>query len=184
MNSKIKQTYLTSQNKKLVRDFILQRFEFESIVGLAGPDINEYLDYLKAKGCKQFEIYENNPQVVIKQLSKIDKSQENVSIVLGDIYQANPDKSKTLFDLDYCASVRYLKHHIAKFKDNFIMTFSTRIGLKETINTFFDARKEEVLDSVDYESPLPHTIYTTNQGSKYLFVKYCDTSAMCCFAKI
>jgi hypothetical protein len=30
---------------------------------------------------------------------------------------------------------------------------------------------------------MPHTIYKTNNGN-YLFIKYYDTSAMCCFAKI
>ena len=105
-------------------------------------------------------------------------------MICGDILKANPEKENVLFDLDFCASVRFLKEHIAKFKSNFIMTFSTRIGLKETIDTFFKARREKVLDSVDYQSPMPHTIYKTKQGNKYLFIKYWDTSAMCCFAKI
>jgi len=56
--------------------------------------------------------------------------------------------------------------------------------VQETINTFFKARKEKVLGSVDHSSPMPHTIYETNKGNKYLFIKYWDTSAMCCFAKI
>ena len=64
------------------------------------------------------------------------------------------------------------------------MTFSTRIGVQETIDTFFKARREKVLGSVDHSSPMPHTIYKTKQGNKYLFIRYWDTSAMCCFAKI
>ncbi len=63
------------------------------------------------------------------------------------------------------------------------MTFSTRIGVQQTVDTFFKARKERVLQSIDHISPMPHTIYTTKQGD-YLFIKYFDTSAMCCFAKI
>lgn len=178
-----KKTYIDSSNKHTVREFLIQRFQFESVVGLAGPDINEYLAYLESKGCKEFEIYENNSQVALQQLSKI-RSKSKIALICGDILKANPDKENVLFDLDFCASVRFLQEHIAKFKSNFIMTFSTRIGLKETINTFFKARKEKVLDSVDYQSPMPHTIYTTKQGNKYLFIRYWDTSAMCCFAKI
>lgn len=177
-----KKTYIDSTNKKIVREFILQRFQFESIVGLAGPDINDYLEYLQSKGCKQFEIYENNPMVAINQLATV-KTDAKVSLILGDIYQADPNKPNTLFDLDYCASVRYLKDHIAKFKNNFVMTFSTRIGVQETIDTFFESRKERILKQIEQYSPLPHTIFTTENGD-YLFIKYFDTSAMCCFAKI
>ena len=177
-----KKTYLTSSNKHAVREFLIQRFQFESIVGLAGPDINEYLAYLESKGCTQFEIYENNSQVALQQLSKI-RSKSKIALICSDIIKANPDKENVLFDLDFCASVRFLTDHIAKFKKNFIMTFSYRIGLQETIDTFFKARREKVIGSVDHSSPIPHTIYTTKQGN-YLFIKYFDTSAMCCFAKI
>lgn len=177
-----KKTYLNSSNKHAVREFLIQRFQFESIVGLAGPDINEYLNYLESKGCKEFEIYENNSMVALQQLSKI-KSKSKIALICGDILKANPNKENVLFDLDFCASVRFLTEHIAKFKNNFIMTFSYRIGLQETIDTFFKARKERVLHSVDESSPMPHTIYTTKKGN-YLFIKYYDTSAMCCFAKI
>jgi len=177
-----KKTYVDSYNKKIVREFILQRFQFESIVGLAGPDINDYLHHLETKGCKEFEIYENNSMVALQQLAKV-KTKSKLSIVCGDILDANPYKPNTLFDLDFCASVRFLQEHIAKFKDNFIMTFSTRIGLQETIDTFFKARKETVLKEENINYPLPHTVYTTENGN-YLFIKYFDTSAMCCFAKI
>jgi len=177
-----KKTYIASSNKHAVREFLIQRFQFESIVGLAGPDINEYLTYLESKGCKEFEIYENNSSVALAQLSRI-KSKSKIALICGDILKANPNKQNVLFDLDFCASVRFLTEHIAKFKNNFIMTFSTRIGVQETIDTFFKARKERVISSVDESSPMPHTIYTTNNGN-YLFIKYYDTSAMCCFAKI
>lgn len=177
-----KTTYIDAQNKKLVREFLIQKFQFETIVGLAGPDINDYLEYLQTKGYKEFEIYENNPLVLTEQLNKLS-TEAKVSLIEGDIYQADPNKPNTLFDLDYCASVRYLKDHIAKFKDNFIMTFSTRIGLKETVDTFFEARQEKVIRRINKSSPIPHTVYTTNNG-RYLFVKYRDTSSMCCFAKI
>ena len=180
--AKRKKTYINSSNKHAVREFLIQRFQFESVVGLAGPDINEYLAYLESKGCTQFEIYENNSQVALQQLSKI-RSKSKIALICGDILKANPDKENVLFDLDFCASVRFLTEHIAKFKKNFIMTFSYRIGLQETINTFFKARKEKVLHKMNFSSPIPHTIYTTKQGN-YLFIKYFDTSSMCCFAKI
>jgi 1-deoxy-D-xylulose 5-phosphate reductoisomerase len=41
-----KKTYINSSNKHAVREFLIQRVQFESVVGLAGTDINEYIGYL------------------------------------------------------------------------------------------------------------------------------------------
>ena len=75
-----KTTYVDAHNKKLVREFLIQKFQFETIVGLAGPDINDYLHHLENKGCKEFEIYENNSMVALQQLAKV-RSQAKVAIV-------------------------------------------------------------------------------------------------------
>jgi hypothetical protein len=64
------------------------------------------------------------------------------------------------------------------------MTFSTRIGVQETIDKFFQFREEPIVNQYDVEGPgLKNIIFQTNLG-KYLFITYHDTSAMCCFAKI
>ncbi len=66
-----------------------------------------------------------------------------------------------MFDLDYCVSVRYMKEHLKKFKDNFIMTFSTRIGIKETISKFFKFRHENILNEYDFDGPgLQNKVFT------------------------
>ena len=77
-----------------------------------------------------------------------------------------------------------MKEHIKKFRDNFIMTFSTRIGVKETINKFFKFRGEKIISDHEFHGPgLQNRMFKTNLG-KYLFITYADTSAMCCIAKI
>lgn len=177
---KLKQTYDT-KNKKTIRDFLLQNFKFKSVIGLAGPDIEEYITYLKKKGYKNFEIYENSPNVLVKQLIAL-KTENNLSLIYEDILKADANKSNVLYDLDFCGSVRYLQEHIAKFKNNFIMTFSSRIGIQETIDTFFQARKEQIISQIDKETPIKQTLIQTNNGN-YSFIRYYDTSAMCCFAK-
>ena len=55
---------------------------------------------------------------------------------------------------------------------------------QETIDTFFEARNEQVVEYQEYDSPIKHTIFKTQQETSYLFTRYCDTSGMCCFAKI
>ena len=189
---KNKKTYNDSKNKKIVREFILTeyiliKFSLEKIIGLPGPDIKDYLKYLKSKGFKEFELYENNSDQWYKQIFKLHSSRifkSKISYLGKDILHASYINKNVFYDLDFCASVRYLQNHIKKFKSNFIMTFSYRgVGLQYTIDTFFKCREEKILDTQELNSPLKHTIFTTNNG-KYIFVKYYDTSAMCCFAKI
>lgn len=178
---RLKKTYLDATNKHVVLDFLLEKYKFENIVGLAGPDINEYLEKRISHGYKNFQIFENDATTAVTQLLTLKKTP--INLVYGDILEADADKPNTLYDLDFCASVRYLTDHIAKFKNNFIMTFSTRVGVQETIDTFFEARNETIVRTKEFADPIEHTIFTTKQG-KYLFTKYFDTSAMCCFAKI
>jgi hypothetical protein len=173
---------MDAAQKKAVREFLIEHFKFKNIVGLAGPDINEYIEWCKAKGYDEFEIFEADPSTMVSQLARLNKK-VRMTFTYGDVLKADSSKKDTLYDLDFCASVRHLKQHIAKFKEHFIMTFSTRIGIQETIDTFFSARNEKIIKSEEVFDPLPHTVFTTEQGN-YLFIKYCDTSAMCCFAKI
>ena len=179
----LKETYRDAYNKKAVREFLIDRFQFQNIVGLAGPDIDDYISWCKAKGYNSFEIYENDGATLLNQLSKIENN-SNINLVFGDIAQAKENNDDTLYDLDFCASIKYLKQHVQKFKDNFIMTFSTRIGVNKTIDSFFGFRNESVINVTDIEGPgNVNRIYHTEKG-KYLFLTYFDTSAMCCFAKI
>jgi hypothetical protein len=175
-----KSTYLNAEKKHAVREFLFSYFQFNAIVGLAGPDINDYIKWCKKKGYDTFEIWEREPIVAMKQLTEVKYP---VNYKFGDILNTE-FKENVLFDLDYCVSVRYMKEHLKKFKDNFIMTFSTRIGVQETIDKFFKFRREKVVKEYDFKGPgLRNVVFTTDLG-KYLFITYHDTSAMCCFAKI
>jgi hypothetical protein len=175
-----KHTYTDAKQKKAVREFLFSYFQFNTIVGLAGPDINDYVSWCKSKGYSEFEIWENEPDVLMRQLTKV---KHPVNYKFGNILEASP-KENALFDLDYCVSVRYMKEHLKKFKNNFIMTFSTRIGVKETVSKFFKFRGEQIKNQHEFDGPgLQNIVFNTNLG-KYLFITYFDTSAMCCFAKI
>lgn len=175
-----KSTYVNAERKKAVREFLFSYYNYNSIIGLAGPDINDYIEWCKSKGYVNFELWENTPEVTMNQLMKV---KHPVNYKFGDILRAVPQKN-VLLDLDYCVSIRYMKEHLIKFKDNFIMTFSTRIGVQETIDSFFKFRKEKVEKQYDFDGPgLKNIVFKTELG-KYLFITYFDTSAMCCFAKI
>lgn len=176
-----KATYLDATNKHAVREFLFSFFKYNNIIGLAGPNVNEYINWCKSKGYNNIEIWENTPDVAMHQLMNI---KHPVRMRFGNILEAEPDRINTLYDLDYCVTARYMKEHISKFKDNFIMTFSRRIKDAETVKTFFKSRKEKVITSIEMYNPFHHTFYETNNGSRYIFVNYRDTSNMCCVAKI
>lgn len=180
-----KPTYEKAYNKKAVRDYIFKQFEdmyFDKIVGLAGPDIEDYIKFCNSHGYNELEIWENNPEVMVHQLASLPG--KPIRYRFGNILDTTAPSYTTLFDLDYCVSVRYMKEHIQKFKNNFIMTFSTRIGVQETIDKFFEFRGESIINQYDVQGPGKRNIIFQTVLGKYLFITYHDTSAMCCFAKI
>lgn len=185
MTSKRKETYENAFNKKRCREFLFSLFadkHLDGLIGLAGPDINQYINWCKQKGYNDLELWENTPDVLFNQMKDINSS---VVLKYGDILNTNI-KPNVLYDLDYCVTIKYMSEHLKKFKDNFIMTFSLRFSENETINKFFKHRREKIM-SVTHKYapyvPVEHTIYTTT-GGDYIYVKYFDTSTMCCFAKI
>lgn len=182
-NSMLKQTYTDATRKKVAREFLMEYFKFRNIVGLAGPDINEYIKWCKAKGYDTFQIYEMDNATMINQMTKLS-ADVPMSYTLGDIIQADV-KDDTLYDLDFCRSIINHEEHVTKFKKNFIMTFSLRNkgGIVATIKRFFELRKEDILNMMDIPGPLKQQKITTEEGD-YIFISYKDTSPMCCIAKI
>lgn len=178
----LKHTYLDSKEKIAVRDFLFSLFKLDNIIGLVGPDINECIAKYRKYGFKNITIYERDFDTFVKQMQVTDN--HNFNYVLGDIFYAPANLPNTLYDLDYCVTVRYMTHHISKFTDNFIMTFSKRISDKESISTFFKARGEKLIFEEPRKHPIPHTILHANNGSEYVYVSYRHTSNMFCIAKI
>jgi hypothetical protein len=177
-----KSSYKQANKKKLVREFLFSNFLNRKIVGLAGPNINEYINWCKSKGYKEIEIWENDLRIFIPQLAILNVD-EPVDMKFGDILYSEENEN-VLYDLDFCTTIKTLKEHVKNFKDNFVMTFAIRaVGYEKTIKEFFSIRKEKILKSLEKTSPIKHLIINTPQG-KYIAVSYFDTTPMCCIAKI
>jgi len=180
-----KLTYKEASNKKKTRDFLFSLFaqqQLDKVVGLAGPDVHDYIDFCKSKGYTEFEIYENHIPTIIDQI-KFLRTKAKISLTYGNILNAHPDREKVLYDLDYCVTAKFMRSHLKKFNKNFIMTFARRISDKETFDTFFKAKKETLKSVLTLFTPIKHSILTTEEGNTYYYVEYRDTSNMCCFAK-
>lgn len=134
-----KNDYSLSFNKKAVQHTIFNQYKsqrFKKLVGLAGPNINDYFSFLKSKGIKQAEVYEYDISKLAIQLSKYQPVIKS-EIKYQDIYHADPDRKDTVYDLDFCCSIRNAAKHVKKFTCNVVVTLSIRpIGLKKTIKKF------------------------------------------------
>ena len=178
-----KTTYIDASRKRAVREFLFSFFNEDSIVGLAGPDINEYIRWCKEKKITNIELWENDGAVMLNQLSKL-KDDLSASYKFGDIIDAE-SKKDCVYDLDYCKTIRTMYDHIRKFKtEKFVMTFATRkVGNLKTIDLFFKGRKEKVEQMIEKDSPIHHYVIKTVFG-KYMVCPYFDTTPMISIAKI
>lgn len=178
-----KASYKEASNKRIAREFLFSFYNKSAIVGLAGPDINEYLKWCKSMKFDKVELWENNSQVMLKQLSSI-KTSLPVSYKFGDIVNAENDK-RTLYDLDFCSNICSLYSHIKKFREEkFVITFSNRpMSVEKSVDLFFKTRKETVISSVCKSSPIEHYSVRTSFG-KYIIVTYFDTCSMISIAKL
>lgn len=188
MPNLLPETYIDKDNKHLVRQMIFKEIydnylKYTAIVGLGGPDINSYCEQLYKSGIKKIEIWENDETTADIQNKTIKYP---VRMRFGDVIAAKPNKINTLYDLDFTLTVRRLHEHIAKFNDNFIMTFSARLkgGIERIIYEFFFVRNESIYSIVDrHKDGILYKSITTTRG-RYMFVPYYDTTPMCCIAKI
>jgi len=62
------------KRKKEVRDFLFSFYtdmQLNKIVGLAGPHIQDYINFCKSKGYTEFEIYEKDGLTAMHQLIQL-----------------------------------------------------------------------------------------------------------------
>lgn len=171
--------YLNSKNKRVAREFLFSKLKGDNIIGLAGPNINEYLEWCNK--FKNVEIWEKDNKILLHQFSTIHTSKK-VEFHFGDIITAEPQQN-TVHDLDFCCTIKNISNEIKKF-NNYIMTFSLRgVSQDVTIHTFFNKIDERVIKYTSSNNPINHIIFTTNKG-KYIYLTYRDSSPMCCFLKL
>lgn len=178
-----KTSYKEAKQKRAVRGFLFSHYKKSKIVGLAGPDINEYLSWCKESGFEVEEIWENDSRVMMKQLTEISQDMM-FKYRFGNINDTIPDKDKTVYDLDYCGAIHTLASAVIKFKKNAVMTFALRgVGIEKTIETFFKHRKEKIISRSKKLKPVGHISIQTNKG-KYIVAPYFDTTPMVSIAQI
>lgn len=167
----MKDSYTTSVEKKFLRNRIIP--QGRNLIGLGGPDIEEYVAFARKKGYKDIKVWENNPAVWQNCLSKLKNL--NIEYNVADIINA-PIHSNCIYDLDFCCSIKRVKPYVEKFRDNFVLTVSELYAKKLSSVPIFADYRNEVIQKVIHINDTDHLLLT-NLG-KYMVYSYHDTSQM------
>jgi hypothetical protein len=180
----MKSDYTLSKNKKAVQNDIFERVQkksFTKVIGLGGPNITQYLCFLKDHGIKHADIYENNRYHILLQISKF-KPMISSKVYFQNIINAQEKQKDTLYDMDFCCSVATVKDSIKKFKDNSIFTFSIRpVGIESTIQMFFKSLRQNAKPIITYNHEVNKQFKVHKvdwNGNKYFCYIYKDTVPM------
>lgn len=128
-----KLSYKDATKKRAIQDSILSKVTNKSIVGLGGPDVDDYINILEKKGFKNIHIYENSLSILSEQIGKF-----KYNLIYGNIL--HDLKRNAFYDLDFCFTIKSLSDddlkEIAKIP-SYSITFSLRgAKLTDTISRF------------------------------------------------
>lgn len=135
----IKTDYSNAVRKHLVQSEIykdIKKQGYNRVIGLAGPNISMYLQAMKERGIHSAEVYEFNRGQLLRQIEDFNPV-IRTRVCFDDILNAEAGHKKTLYDLDFCCSIRKAKEHIRKFGKSSIITLALRPdSLKSTLKQF------------------------------------------------
>jgi hypothetical protein len=179
-------TYKDRVQKKICREFLFSLFDVQELIALAGPDINETIEWYSKKGFKKIHIYENDKKTMLNQIKKYNLNY-SITHTFGDILNVDANRKNTLLDLDFTKSIITMGEYVKKYKkDKFIMTFALRpISYVDTLKKFFNIREEKIISVKEYSDPVTFGKIISNRGT-YVTLKYKDKKCinMMCIAKI
>lgn len=178
-----KTDYSKSYKKKIVQQIVFSDMKqrgMSRLIGLAGPNITDYLSFAKSMGIKQAEVYERDYVNLIYQMQDF-KPPIATTVKYQDIYTADLYQD-VLYDLDFCCTIKNAEYHIKKFKNNAIITLSLRgVGLKPTVKRFCKLvsklKPTITFDVKVTDAYKQHTVFFDKLQSYTLF-EYRDTSPM------
>jgi len=110
-----KTDYSKAHNKKLVQQIVFDDFKrrgINKLIGLAGPNITDYLSFVKSKGIKHAEVYERDYVNLIYQMADFKPPIKTV-VKYQDIYTADLYQD-VLYDLDFCCTIKNAAPHIQR----------------------------------------------------------------------
>lgn len=146
-----KGSYKEAKNKRILQEEILNQVKQRTILGLGGPDVDDYINILENKGFKKIFIYENNFSVFNSQISKFRHTliYDNILNHLG---------KSAFYDLDFCCTIKSIpKESLEKISrlESYSLTLSLRgVSLIETLKMFTKYCGEQLFRTYRDSSPM------------------------------
>jgi hypothetical protein len=186
MAVKQKTTYKNALAKKLARKEVFSFFKKKhTLIGLAGPDLIDYVSFIRDKGFSDIRIYENNRSMFLNQLSQLHQAnriknipEDSTSYYFGDIYNA-PLIKDAVYDLDFISTIAPVEKHLKKFKDcKIILTVRARFHRVQDIFTLFSHYiGTRLIGELQWNKTHKSGYFDTEKG-RYHFITYKDTAPM------
>lgn len=179
----VKTTYKSSVNKRMIQKRLYDSIKgkYDHLIGLGGPDLNDYLKVVCNAGIKSATIYEYNVDQLFRQMS----TQLNVlptQVVYKDILNSPSNKPNTFYDLDFCCSIQTARKHVRKFRnDPSMFTFALRpMGMEDTVREFVKIKQGNKNFELILEEIKPtHRMYNLHlEGSNQQVYIYFDSFPM------
>lgn len=179
----MKVDYSKAYRKKLVQKVVFDDFKqrgFTKLIGLAGPNISDYLSFAKSKGIKQAEVYERDHVNLIYQMQDFKPVIKTI-VKFQDVYNADV-RDDVIYDLDFCCTIKNAVPHIRKFKKNAIITLALRkIGLMPTLKKFskiVSKVKPDIQLNVEINKNYKVHLLHFGKTISYTAYQYFDTTPM------
>jgi hypothetical protein len=175
--------YSNATNKKVVQQIVFNDFKqrgMSKLIGLAGPNITDYLSFVKSKGIKEVQVYERDYSNLIYQMANFRPSIKT-TVHYQDIYYAGV-QDDVIYDLDFCCTIKNAEPHLKRFRKNVIVTLALRkIGLMPTLKKFCKI-VSNITPTIELNVCVTnnfkmHLLHLGKQS--YTAYQYFDTTPMC-----
>jgi hypothetical protein len=172
-----KVSYKQAKNKKLWRYKIFDFYRnTKTIIGLGGPDLKDYIEFLESKGFSDIRIWEKDRNIILKQIPQLKALGGRVKTSFGDILRA-PVIKDAIYDLDFNQSIAYVGEHLKKFKKNrTVLTVALRPYTLEATVRLFLSYRNEFIKRYQYNDKTKEGSIISNKGRTYGMVTYHDSS--------
>lgn len=166
--------FSTCKRKRFVQSLIYSRIMYPNcrVVGLGGPQVSDYLHFIKQFGATSAQIWEVDFKTFSEQERQRDAGLFPIpcELINGNIRDVVL-KSKDLPDFDFCSSFKTVRDIIKKFPKA-LYTFSRRDG-KQTIDNCLEGyldimgvsrNRYNLKKSITYDTITEYTIVTESQN--------------------
>lgn len=123
-------------------------------VGLGGPNLETYTNFVKSRGFEKILSFENSAGIFHKQLQQFSKV-KHVSLYFDNICNHLEDYPNAFYDLDFCCCITTIEACLKKIHKlpQFTLTLSIRpVGYEKTLEIFRSYGNSKIVELKYYDN--------------------------------